>query len=102
MSKPVKVLCIYRVPEKNEAEFARHLKLHWPTLDSVGLCSSEPARYYRGMTESGDTAFIEIFEWKDESSAGAAHETPEVMKVWEPMGTLTSGMEFIDIEPIQV
>jgi len=97
-SDPVSVLCIYRVKEGKEAAFRPLLEKHWPTLDSVGLVTSAPARWYLGEGKNGQKCFIEMFEWKDAKASGTAHELPDVMAVWEPMGALVDDMEFIDIE----
>lgn len=102
MSKPLTVLCIYRIAEGKEQEFQRILGRHWPTLDRAGLVTSEPSKVFRGSGKDGKTTFIEILHWKDEKAPDVAHHSPEVMAVWEPMGALTNGMEFIDIEPVTV
>ena len=46
----------------------------------------------------GKTVFIELFQWRDGEAVNEAHVLPEVMAVWEPMGALTEGMEFFDVE----
>ena len=102
MSRPVTVLCIYRIAQGKEQEFQKTLASHWPTLDRAGLVSSEPSKVFRGTGKDGKTSFIEILQWKDDKASDLAHHTPEVMAVWEPMGALTTGMEFINIEPISL
>jgi hypothetical protein len=42
-SSPVRVLCIYRVKDGKESEFRPLLEKHWPTLNGIGLVTSEPA-----------------------------------------------------------
>ena len=32
---------------------------------------------------------FEIFTWKNAEAPGIAHQTPDVAKVWEAMGTMT-------------
>jgi hypothetical protein len=102
MPKPVTVLCIYRIIDGKHNEFQQILGRHWPTLDQAGLVTNEPSRVFRGSGKDGKTTFIEILQWKDEKASDVAHHSPEVMAVWEPMGALTTGMEFINIEPITV
>jgi hypothetical protein len=97
-SAPVRMLCIYRVKEGREDDFRALLEKHWPTLRSAGLASEEPARWFRGAAKDGKTRFIELFEWKDDKAADTAHHSPEVMSLWEPMGELAEGMEFIALE----
>ena len=100
MSRPLTVLCIYRIAEGKEHDFQKILANHWPTLDRAGLVSSEPSKLFRGTGKDGKTSFIEILQWNNENAPDLAHRTPEVMAVWEPMGALTTGMEFINIDPI--
>ena len=97
-SEPVSVLCIYRVKDGKADEFRALLEKHWTTLASVGLVSEEPARWYVAESKQQKKCFIEMFQWKDAKASDTAHELPEVMAIWEPMGTLTDDMEFFDIE----
>lgn len=97
-SNPVRMLCIYRVKEGRDGEFQTVLERHWPTLRRAGLASEKPARWFKGRGKDGKSCFIELFEWKDGKASDIAHETPEVMGVWEPMGDLAEAMEFIELE----
>jgi len=97
-SNPVRMLCIYRVQQAREKEFRSLLEKHWPTLRDVGLVSEKPARWFRGKGKDGEPRFIELFEWKTGEASGAAHQSPEVMSIWEPMGALAEGMELIELE----
>lgn len=99
-TKPVKVLCIYRVKPGKHDEFRSLLDKHWPTLDSVGLVTSEPAKWWLGSGKDDESCFVEIFEWKDAKAPDTAHELPEIMAVWEPMGALCDDMEFIHLESV--
>ncbi len=99
-SSPVRVLCIYRVKDGKEDEFRPLLEKHWPTLNSIGLVTSEPARWYASKDKKGRRLFLEIFEWKDGNAPQSAHELPEVMAIWEPMGELADDMEFLDLESL--
>jgi|SRR5690606_20077694 len=101
MSKPVPVLCIYRPRKGTEDEFLSLVEKHWPTLEKASLVTGEPARVWRGSSRGGATVFIELYTWKDADAVQAAHHTPELMKVWEPMGALCEGnMEFIDVDEL--
>jgi hypothetical protein len=101
MKKPVSMLCIYRIKRGKEARFRRLLLRQWPTLRRAGLVSSRPARLYRGRDKKdGSACFVEMFQWKDDRSSGAAHESPEVMALWNPMMPLLEDMELIRIEPM--
>src|SRR3954470_4833232 len=100
-SGEVSMLCTYRVKKGKDQDFLGYLEKHWPTLDRAGLVSGERARILRGVEKSGAVTFIEMFAWKDGRSAEIAHQTPEVMAVWEPMGTLAEEMHFIQVEPVR-
>lgn len=91
---PVDMLCRYRVKKGKEAEFARLVHQHWGTLHRLGLATDRPARVVRGEDKAGNVAFVELFSWKSGASAHTAHQTPEVMRLWEPMGALCDDMEF--------
>ncbi len=99
-SKPVDVLCIYRVKEGQEAAFKKLLKKHGPALKSAGLSGELAPRIWQAESRrKGGAIFVEMMQWKDEKSSGMAHQMPEVMAVWEPMGDLTSEMEFLNLKP---
>jgi hypothetical protein len=40
--------------------------------------------------------------WRDQDSPAIAHQTPEVMAVWEPMGAICEQMDFPVFEPIEL
>ena len=98
-SSPVRVLCIYRVKDGKEGEFRPLLEKHWSTLNNMGLVTSEPAQWFLSQDKNKRKCFVELFEWKDAKAPQTAHELPEVMAVWEPMGELVDDMEFLDLEP---
>lgn len=102
MAKPMDMLCIYRVKPGKEEDFKHFLAKHWPTLHKAGLATDQPAKVSVGKTKEGASAFIEEFQWKDHTSPGVAHQTPEVMAVWEPMGALTTHMEFLNVTPVKL
>jgi len=97
-SGPVDVLCIYRVKKGKESEFQRILAKHGPALYKAGLTPEGAPKIWRSETRDGKTVFVEMMQWKDENSSNAAHQMPEVMAVWEPMGNLTDGMEFLHLQ----
>jgi quinol monooxygenase YgiN len=96
---PVDVLCIYRVKKGKEAAFRKLLKLHGPTLKKAGLSGKAPKVWRASSERQPGIIFVELMQWKDQNSSAAAHQSPEVMAVWEPMGNLADGMEFLEIEP---
>jgi hypothetical protein len=69
------------------------LARHWPTLYRVGLGADTPSTIYQGLEKEGQPIFIELLHWQDERGADRAHEIPDVMAVWEPMGRLCEARE---------
>lgn len=104
----VTALCLYRVKAGSEADFRALLAKHWPTLRRVGLAADEPSVIYEGLEKSGEPLFAELLQWKDPDSSRHAHEIPEVMAVWEPMGMLCEArggkpsMEFPHVRRIEI
>lgn len=80
-------ICTYRVRSGNESNFENLLRQHWPTLHGLGLVTGTASQIYRGHDGEGPV-YMEILEWVDAKAPEEAHHTPEVMKVWEPMGQL--------------
>jgi hypothetical protein len=101
-------LCIYRVKVGSESAFKKLLAKHWPTLRRVGLGANVASTIYQGSEGDNAPIFVELLHWKDEHGAEKAHEIPDVMAVWEPMGKLCEtrngrpAMEFPIVEPIEV
>ena len=101
-------LCIYRVKQGSENAFKKLLGKHWPALRRVGLGANVPSTIYQGTEGDNEPIFVELLHWKDAEGPNRAHELPEVMAVWEPMGSLCEArgerpaMEFPRVEQIEV
>ena len=99
-SKPVLTHVTYRPKKGKEEELFTLVKKHWPVLKELGLSTNEPAKVYRATDKrSGAVYFIEIFSWRDQAASAIAHQTPEVMSVWETMGPVLEGLELAALEP---
>ena len=100
-TKPVTMLCTYWPKKGKEKELFALVKKHWRTLNSVGLATKEPASVYRATDkESGLVFYAEIFSWRDKQASAVAHQTPEVMAIWNPMMPILARMELAVIEPV--
>lgn len=98
--RPVLTHVTYRPKNGKEEELFALVKRHWPVLNDLGLATKDPARVYRATDKrSGAVYFIEIFSWRDAEASGIAHQTPEVMSVWETMGPVLEGLELAALEP---
>jgi hypothetical protein len=97
-SSPVPTLAIYRIKREKEAEFKPLLRQHWPTLQKLALVTQREPTIWRAEGKDGKLAYVELFEWKDGDSSNVAHQTPEVMQVWEPMGPILEGLEILKVE----
>jgi hypothetical protein len=101
-------LCIYRVKPGAEPAFQQLLARHWPTLRRVGLAADVASTVYAGSEGEQQPIFVELLHWRDAGGADRAHEIPEVMAVWEPMGKLCESragrpaMEFPRVEPVEI
>jgi hypothetical protein len=101
-------LCIYRVKEGSQAAFRKLLAKHWPTLRKVGLAADVASTIYEGSEGERRPIFVELLNWRDPDGADRAHEIPDVMAVWEPMGKLCEPrdgrppMEFPRVEQIKI
>jgi hypothetical protein len=101
-------ICTYRVRVGKEEEFLGLLRRHWPTLRDCGFVDETPSQVYKGNDESGGIFFVEILTWKDPEKPNRAHEVPQVMSLWEPMGMCCEArlgrpaMEFPTAEQLQL
>ena len=43
---------------------------------------------------------MELFQWKNGEASGVAHQTPEVMAIWEPMGPILENLTLCEVEPL--
>jgi quinol monooxygenase YgiN len=102
----VTVICTYRVKKGKEKDFETLLAKHWRTLREHDLATETPSKVYSGTEGPDAPYYVEIFEWKDEAATETAHELPEVMAVWEPMGALCEeragrpSMEFPHVQAV--
>lgn len=98
---PVTNMVTY-VPKKGkEAELLALVKKHEPALRKIGLVTSEPFRLWKAFDiRKQRTSFVEYFQWKDGHSSDVAHQTPEVMAVWEPMGPVLEELTICEVEPL--
>jgi hypothetical protein len=109
MNKPLLNICTYKVKPGKEGEMEHLLSLHWPTLHRAGLVTDEKARIYRGLpsgkpadAHGAERTYVEIMVWRDRDAPAIAHQTPEVMAVWEPMGAICEKMDFPAFEPVEL
>jgi hypothetical protein len=108
-SKPLINICSYKVKPGKEAEMERLLAQHWPALHRAGLATDQKAIVYKGLPSGkpdgehgAERTYLEILVWRDESGPGLAHQMPEVMAVWEPMGAICEKMDFPSYEPLDL
>lgn len=101
-SKAVTMLVGYYPKEGKEPELLALIEKHWPALDRLGLVSKTPPKIWRATDErTRQGFFLELFEWRDEKASDLAHQTPEVMAIWEPMGPLLDNLQLTRVEPVE-
>ena len=100
---PVTMLVSYHPKAGREAELQRLVADHWPTLHRLGLVTDVKAQVWRAHEKGADRPFfVELFQWKDDKASDIAHQTPEVMAVWETMGPVLEKLSLVEVEPIGV
>jgi hypothetical protein len=98
---PVTNIVTYVPKAGREAELLALVKKHEPALRAARLVSDEPFRMWKAFDiRKGRTSFIEYFQWKDGVASDKAHETPEVMAVWEPMGPVLEELTICEVEAL--
>ena len=98
-SNPVTMLVSYYPKAGKEKELLALVEKHWPTLDRLGLVSKMVPQIWRATDiREKKSHIVEMFQWKDEKASGAAHQTPEVMAIWEPMGPILEKLQLVQIE----
>jgi quinol monooxygenase YgiN len=100
---PVHRLVIYRPKAGSLAALEALVKQHGPVLRKTGLLTDDPVRIYRASDVRAPDAgafVVEEFVWRDGAASDIAHQTPEVMAVWETMGPHLADMTLITLDPI--
>ena len=99
--RPLTVLVTYRPKRGRESRFRSILLRHWPTLFLARLVTSARPRILRATDKrTGRTFFVETFTWKDKLASDAAHQSPEVLRIWSPMEPLLESMEIAMVTPV--
>lgn len=95
------MLVSYYPKKGKEREFLPLLEKHWPALDRLGLVTKTKPQLWRATDiRANRTYFVEQFQWKDGEASGVAHQSPEVMAIWEPMGPILESMQLSEVEPL--
>jgi hypothetical protein len=98
---PVTNIVTYVPKPGKEAALLELVKKHEPALRTVGLVTSEPFRLWKAYDiRKKRVQFIEYFVWKDGRASNVAHQTPEIMAVWEPMGPVLEELTICEVEPL--
>jgi hypothetical protein len=98
---PVANIVTYIPKPGQEAALLALVREHEPALRKVGLVTAEPFRVWKAYdVRKGREQYIEYFVWKDGMASDIAHQTPEVMAVWEPMGPALEELKICEVELI--
>jgi len=98
---PVKNLVTYVAKKGAEDQLLALVRKHEIALRKVGLVTAEPFKVWKAYNiRTGEHSVVEYFEWKDGKSADVAHQTPEVMAVWEPMGPVLEDLRICEVEQV--
>jgi hypothetical protein len=103
MNKPLTNMCVYKVKVGKEREFEALLAKHYPTLKKLGLATDDKPIMHKGKDRKApNLLYFELFTWTDEQGPHRAHEIPELMQLWEPMGALCDDMWFPAVERFEL
>lgn len=98
---PVTNIVTYVPKAGKEAELLALVRKHEPALRASGLVTDEPFRVWKAFdVRKQRSSFIEYFQWKNGNASDLAHQTPEVMSVWEPMGPVLEELTICEVEPV--
>jgi hypothetical protein len=98
---PVTNIVTYVPKQGKEEELLALVKKHEPALRKVGLVTEAPFRVWKAYDiRKQRVQYIEHFVWKDGNASDVAHQTPEVMAVWEPMGPVLEELTICEAEPV--
>lgn len=98
---PVTNIVTYIPKPGKEAELLALVRKHEPALRASGLVTAEPFRIWKAFDVRKErTSYIEYFQWKDGNASDLAHQTPEVMSVWEPMGPVLEDLVICEVEAL--
>jgi hypothetical protein len=101
MAKPVTMLVSYYPKSGREAELQALVEQHYPTLSSLGLVTDQRAQVWKAFAkDSGRPHFVELFQWKTEQSSDVAHQTPELMAIWETMGPILERLDLVELQQL--
>src|SRR5687767_10562946 len=99
-ANPVTMLVSYYPKAGKANDLVRLLTQHWPTLHGLGLVVGEARLWQATDKRTGREFFVELLNWRNENASDLAHQTPEVMAVWETMGPLLEDMQLTRLTPI--
>ena len=98
---PVTMLVSYYPKAGKEDQLRALVERHWPALEGLGLVTTMKAQIWRATDiRTGERYFVELFQWKDGSASEVAHQSPEVMAIWEPMGPILEKLQLAQVEPL--
>jgi hypothetical protein len=98
---PVRNMVTYVPKAGREAELLALVKKHEPALRKVGLVTSEPFKVWKAYDiRKHRESYVEYFVWKNGKCSDVAHQTPEIMAVWEPMGPVLEELTICEVEPL--
>ncbi len=98
---PVTNIVTYVPKAGKESELLALVKKHEQALRAADLVTAEPFKVWKAFDiRKGRTSFIEYFQWKNGTVPELAHQTPEVMAVWEPMGPVLEELTICEVEAV--
>lgn len=78
------VIAIYRPHEGQDAALRALVAQHVPALRRLDLITERATI----LARSSGGAYLEIFEWVSDEAAEAAHDHPDIARIWEAMAQI--------------
>jgi hypothetical protein len=99
--RPVTMLVSYHPKAGREQELRALVERHYPVLSQLGLVTDMRAQVWQARAKGAERPhFVELFQWKTPQSSDVAHQTPEVMAVWETMGPILERLELVELQAL--
>ncbi len=88
------VMAVYRpkTPQRR-SELEQLVTEHWPVLAQQGLVTARRPLIMR----AADGCVVEVFEWRSEDAARAAHDDPVVQALWDRFAALCEFVPLSDL-----
>ncbi len=97
IDRPRAVIACYRAKPGQEAALRALVRDHVPALRRLGLATNR-APY---SLQAADGTLVEVFEWSSAKAIEAAHDNPEVHRMWAAFGQACTYVKLSELAEAQ-